>query len=99
MEDLVVLPIILDFVTNETQTSTSHLQRTLAFVAAGLILLSLAAIVAAIVAAPLGAGADNGFSKGAWPLVLDTPVIALPLGFALIIALLVISAVHRSRAR
>lgn len=97
MEDLASISIILDFVPSETPLPTSRLQRTLAFVAAGLVIASLAAIVAVIAATPLGVGEHDGFSKGPWPFILVLPGIALPIGFILIIILLVISAVRRGK--
>lgn len=92
-----VTSIILDFVTPQTALPTSALQRALAYMAAGLVLLSVAAIVAVVVGTAAGVGPHDGFSRGAWPVVLVIPLIALPLGFLLIVALLIISTARRSR--
>lgn len=75
----------------------SGMQRSLAFTAAGLVLASLAAIVAVIAATPFGVADNDGFSKGVWPAILVFPEFALPLGFILVILLFTITAVRRGR--
>ena len=59
--------------------------------------LSILAFVAVIIGTATGAGADGGFGRGVWPIVLTLPLFGLPLGFLLIIALLVMTGVRRSR--
>ncbi|MEO6827640.1 MAG: hypothetical protein ABI255_09705 [Microbacteriaceae bacterium] len=83
--------------TEQTPQLSSALQRALAYLAAGLVLLSLAAIVAVIIGTAAGVGPNDGFSQGIWPVLLVLPLIALPLGFVSIITLLIVSAVRRSR--
>jgi TRAP-type uncharacterized transport system fused permease subunit len=64
---------------------------------AGVVGLSILAFLAVIAATAAGVGDNDGFSQGIWPAVLTLPLFGLPLGFVLIIALLVISIVRRSR--
>lgn len=62
---------------------------------ASAILLSVIAIIAVIAATALG---FRDFGSGVWPTVFLLPSIGLPLGFILIIVLLIMSAVRRGRA-
>lgn len=64
---------------------------------AGVVGLSILAFLAVILGTWLGAGANGGFGHGVWPFVLALPWFGLPIGFALIIVLLVISGIGRSR--
>lgn len=73
------------------------MQRTLAFVAAGLVILSIVCFFVLIIGTWLGAGPDQGSGKGVWPTVELLPLAALPLAFVLIIVLLVMNLVGRSR--
>lgn len=76
---------------------TNRVERILAYMVAGIIVLSLASFVAVIIAT--AAGLDpREFSSGIWPVVTMLPLIGLPIGFVLIITLLVVSAVRRGRA-
>ena len=50
---------------------------------------------AVIIARPAGV---TDFSAGIWPLVVVFPLIALPIAFVLIVALLIMSFVRRARA-
>ena len=59
--------------------------------------LSVVSIFAVLIATATGAGADDGFSQGIWPVVFFIPVVGLPLGFLLLVALLILNAVRRSR--
>jgi len=76
---------------------SSRVERSLAYMVAGVILLSLASFVALIAGAGAGLTSDD-FAQGVWPMVVILPLIGLPIGFALIIVLLVVSAVRRGRA-
>ncbi len=71
-----------------------RLERVLAYMVAAVILVSLASFVALII----GTGASIDFTTGIWPFVVVLPLVGLPIGFVLIIALLVVSAVRRGRA-
>ena len=60
--------------------------------------LSILAFLAVIIATAMGVGANNGFSRGIWPPIFILPLYGLPLGFVLIIVLIISVGVRRSRA-
>jgi FtsH-binding integral membrane protein len=72
-----------------------RIDRTLAYMALGLTVLSIVCFFAVILARPLGV---DDFSAGLWPLVVVLPLIALPIAFVMIVVLLIMSFVRRSRA-
>ena len=72
-----------------------RIDRILAFMALGITLLAIVCFFAVILARPLGV---VDFSAGIWPLVVVLPLIALPIAFLMIVTLLVLSFVRRSRA-
>lgn len=65
---------------------------------AGVIGASILAFIAIMIGTVAGVGANDGFSQGVWPFVFMFPLIGLPIGFLLIIGLMVISSLRRSRA-
>lgn len=76
---------------------TNRVERVLAYMVAGIIVLSLASFIAVIIGT--ASGLEHGdFAVGIWPAVTILPLIGLPIGFVLIIMLLVVSAVRRGRA-
>ena len=81
----------------ESFVMSNRLERVLAYMVAAVILVSLASFVALIAATGAGLGREE-FANGIWPIVTIMPLIGLPIGFVLIIALLVVSAVRRGRA-
>lgn len=83
--------------TDETPEPATRLQRTLAFTAAGLVIISIVCFFVLMIGTWLGAGPDQGSGKGIWPTVELLPLIALPLALILILVLLVVSLVSRSR--
>lgn len=72
-----------------------RIDRILAFMALGLTILSIVCFFAVIAARPMGV---QDLSAGIWPLVVVLPLIALPIAFIMIVALLIMSFVRRSRA-
>ena len=76
---------------------SNRVERTLAYMVAGVIVLSLVSFVALIAGTSVGLQRDD-FAVGVWPVVTILPLIGLPIGFVLIIVLLVVSAVRRGRA-
>ena len=77
---------------------TDHrVERILAYMVAATVGLSVIAFLAVMIGTFAGVGADDGFSQGVWPLVLVLPMIGLPIGFLLLIALLIVNGVRRSR--
>jgi Ni/Fe-hydrogenase subunit HybB-like protein len=67
----------------------------MAYLIAGLVVVALASFVAVIVGTAMGAGTEDGFSRGLWPFVLMLPLFTLPSAMLLTIALLIISNVSR----
>ena len=72
-----------------------RIDRILAYMALGLTVVSIACFFAVILAKPLGV---TDLSAGLWPLVVVLPLIALPVAFVMIVVLLIMSFVRRSRA-
>lgn len=83
---------------SESGRITEHrAERILAYMFVGVIGLSIVAFLAIMFGTVAGAGENDGFSQGVWPLVLTLPLFGLPLAFLLLIALLVVNGVRRSR--
>ncbi len=76
---------------------SNRVERTLAYMVAGIIVLSVASLFAVLIGVNMGLKGDD-FTSGIWPAVTVLPLIGLPIGFVLIIVLLVVSAVRRGRA-
>ncbi|GGD82967.1 multidrug ABC transporter ATPase [Microbacterium murale] len=74
-----------------------RLDRILAFTALTLAALSVICFFAIIIGSASGM-TQKSFSDGIWPLVIAIPPYGLPLAFAMIIALLVMSFVRKGRA-
>ena len=72
-------------------------ERVLAFMFAAVVGLSILAFVAVIIGTVAGVGDDNGFSQPPWPFIIMLPWFGLPIGFLLLIALLIVNWVRRSR--
>ncbi|GAB3801520.1 hypothetical protein GCM10028798_17580 [Humibacter antri] len=83
--------------TDETPRPVSRMQRMLAFIAAGLVILSIVCFFVLIIGTWLGAGPAQASGRGIWPTVELLPLAALPIAFVLIIVLLVVSLFGRSR--
>ena len=69
----------------------------MAYLIAALVLLSLASFIGVIVGTAMGAGTSDGFSHGAWPVVIMFPLFALPTAMLLTIALLIIGGITRGK--
>lgn len=93
---------ILVFVTSNPtapdRATSNRVERILALVIAGIVVLSLVCFFAVVVGTAAGAGADDGFSRGIWPAVFLVPYIGLPLAFVLIVVVLVLNGIRRRRA-
>jgi len=72
-----------------------RLDRILAFMSLGLAVISIGCFLAIIIARPAGV---TDFTEGIWPIVLVLPLIALPIAFLMILALLIMTFVRRARA-
>lgn len=80
--------------TEESTPSASRLEKILATMVAGTVGLSVVAFLAIIIAT--WAGFDRtDFAQGVWPVVTMLPLIGLPVGFVLILVLLVVSTRRR----
>jgi hypothetical protein len=73
----------------------NRIERILAYMLASAIGLSILSIVAVIAGTGLGV---RDFDAGVWPVLIVLPTVGLPIGFALVVALLVVSAMRRSRS-
>lgn len=84
---------------SESGPITEHrAERTLAYMFIGVVGISILAFLAVMIGTFAGAGENNGFSQGVWPVVLTFPLFGLPIGFLLLIALLIVNGVRRTRA-
>jgi uncharacterized membrane protein len=77
--------------------SDNRRERVLAYMVIATVGLSILAILGIILGTALGAGSDNGFGQGMWPTIFVLPIIALPIGFVLMMVLIVISGRRRAR--
>lgn len=75
----------------------SRLERVLAAIIGAVIALSVLAFFAIIIGTWAGMGSGD-FSVGVWPSVTLMPLFGLPVGFVLIIALLIVSTRRRRGA-
>ena len=73
-------------------------ERILAYMFVTIVGLSILAFIAVMIGTAVGAGENDGFSQGIWPLVLTLPLFGLPIAFLLLIALLIVNGVRRARA-
>ncbi|MGY4857881.1 hypothetical protein [Cryobacterium sp. AP23] len=83
--------------TTQTPHDSGRLEKILAYMVAGVVGLSILAFLAVILGTAAGVGDNDGFSKGVWPAVLTLPLFGLPIGFLLVIALMIVSALRRAR--
>ena len=72
-------------------------ERVLAFMFAAVVGLSILAFLAVIIGTAAGAAEADGFSQPPWPFIIMLPWFGLPIGFLLLIALLIVNWVRRSR--
>lgn len=70
----------------------------LAYIVAGLVVLSLICIFAALISGALGNSKALANGEGIWLVVETIPGYALPLAFILLIAFFIVVAVRKSRA-
>ena len=83
---------------NPPPVGVHRIERILAIAVAVLIGLALICFIAVIAGTSLGAGNNDGFSHGIWPMVFLIQYYGLPLAFLLIVAVLASNGVRRSRA-
>jgi hypothetical protein len=75
-------------------STATKAERTLAYLIVAVVGLSIIAIFTVLIAA--GFGANEG--EGLWPVLVILPEIGLPIGFVLILVLLLLASARRSRA-
>jgi len=83
-------------VSEPTTGGQTRIERIFAFMVAGIVGLSLLCFIATMIAGATGMARED-FAEGIWPLVSFVPLIGLPIGFLLIVTLLVIGIVRRNR--
>ncbi|WP_353807201.1 hypothetical protein [Agromyces sp. SYSU T00194] len=83
--------------TTSTPPSDHRAERVLAYMVAGTVGFSILAFFAVMIATLAGVGDDDGFSQGIWPFIIVLPLIGLPIGFLLLVALLIVNGVRRAR--
>jgi magnesium-transporting ATPase (P-type) len=81
-------------VANDTPILDNRLERILAFMVASAIGLSILSFLAVIIGTAAGV---RDFGAGIWPLAIFLPMIGLPIGLLLIIALIIVSGIRRGR--
>ncbi|HWI30270.1 MAG TPA: multidrug ABC transporter ATPase [Microbacterium sp.] len=74
-----------------------RIDRILAFMSLGIAILSIVCFFAIIIGSGMGMKQAD-FATGIWPMIAAIPLFGLPIAFLLIIALLIMSFVRRSRA-
>ena len=79
---------------NDTPILDNRLERTLAFMVASSIGLSIICFIAVIIGTAAGV---RDFSTGIWPIAIVLPSIGLPIGLLLTVAVIVISGIRRGR--
>jgi len=83
-------------VASDIPINDQRLERILAFMVASAIGLSIVSFLAVIIASGVGVTGEQ-FSQPPWPTILVLPVIGLPLGVIILIALLIVSGLRRGR--
>ncbi|OJX72467.1 MULTISPECIES: hypothetical protein [unclassified Leifsonia] len=84
--------------TQQTPAPASRVQRVLSYIIAALVIVSLVCIAAILIGTAVGGFAQQGSGEGLWPAVFVFPLIALPIAFVLIIALIIVVGRQRSKA-
>jgi len=86
-----------EHVPEESIVMNNRVERVIAYMVAAIVVVSVASFVAVIIGTAAGIGREE-LATGIWPFVTILPLIGLPIGFILIIVLLVVSVVRRGRA-
>jgi TRAP-type C4-dicarboxylate transport system permease small subunit len=83
-------------VANESPVNIHRNERILAYMIAAIVGLSILAFIAVLISSAVGVSAAD-YASGIWPMVLNLPLFGLPIGFVLIMVLLVLSMRRRGR--
>jgi TRAP-type C4-dicarboxylate transport system permease small subunit len=81
-------------VSDQDSSSSGRAERSLAFMIAATLGLSVLAFLALIIGTAAGV---RNFGEGMWPVVIFLPLIGLPIGFVLMLILLVLNMRRRLR--
>lgn len=73
-------------------------ERVLAYMVAGTVGASIIAFFAVMIGSFANRGDAEWADQGIWPLVIMFPLIGLPIGFILLVALLIVNGIRRARA-
>jgi ABC-type dipeptide/oligopeptide/nickel transport system permease component len=85
-------------VTSQRPVIDHRAERVLAYMVAGTVGASIIAFFAVMIGSFANQGTAQWADEGIWPFVLLFPLIGLPIGFILLVALLIVNGVRRSRA-
>lgn len=80
-----------------TAAGTSRLERILAMMVAGVIGVSILCFMAVLIGSLTGASAAQAAGEGIWWLVIMFPYFGLPAGMLILVALIIVSSLRRSR--
>ena len=82
--------------TDEQTPSISRPERILAYMVVTIVAVSIAAFVAVMVGTATGLE-QGDFAVGVWPVVTILPLVGLPIAFLMLITIIIVGAVRRSR--
>lgn len=88
---------ILGRVTDSRSPESSAVERILAYMLFAIVVLSIGCFVA-IMAGTWSGMSQADFNQGAWPAVAILPLYGLPIAFLMLIAIIIINGIRRSRA-
>lgn len=74
-----------------------RIDRILTFMSLGIVVLSVVCFFVILIASASGMQAED-FSAGLWPVVAMVPMIGLPIGFVMMLALIIMTMIRRGRA-
>jgi TRAP-type C4-dicarboxylate transport system permease small subunit len=84
-------------VTTQSPIVDHRLERVLAYMVAATVGLSIIAFFAVMIGTFANADTPGWAEEGIWPVVLVLPLIGLPIGFVLLVVLLIVNGIRRSR--
>lgn len=83
--------------TSQSPVIDHRTERVLAYMVAGTVGASIIAFFAVMIGTFANSGETGWAEEGIWPFVLVFPLIGLPIGFLLLVALLIVNGLRRSR--
>ncbi|MFC4223820.1 hypothetical protein [Lysinibacter cavernae] len=81
---------------SEKQGTPSRVERVLVYMVAGIIGVSILSFIAVLVASFSGVGRE-AFAAGMWPVIVAITYVGLPVGFILIVVLMILGIIRRKR--